>query len=198
MLDHIINDYNVDKTSIYVAGFSNGGGLAGLLACDSTASSRIAAFAASSGAFYKDEALKEPLFSRCHPSRQAIPMLDFHGDTDPVIHYDGKTTPDGPTYNIFSWIQGWAHRNGCPKGDNGKMISLYGGKVKKTVWTCGGAEDVVEHYKIAGFGHGWPTTFPLNNDEQRHGPTYFNATPIVLDFFQRFRLDSTKSERQEL
>ena len=151
LLKQIVGDYNVDKDSIYVAGFSNGGGLAGLLACDSAVSCRIAAFAASSGAFYKDEALKEPFFSHCHLSRQPIPFLEFHGDKDPVIHYDGKTTPDGPTYDIFGWIQGWAYRNGCSKGDKGIRTLLHAGRVEKTVWTCGGVENVVEHYKIAGF-----------------------------------------------
>ena len=186
LINHIEHDFRIDTTRMHVVGFSNGGGLAALLACDPQASSRVAAFAMSSAAVYKDEALKEPLFSSCHPSRAPIPILEFHGDADPVISYDGKATPDGPTYDVFEWLQGWAKRNQC--GDlAGKKTILYDGKVEKTAWSTSDGE-VVEHYKIAGFGHGWPTKFPLKYDsKERLRPTCFDATPIVLDFFRRFK-----------
>ncbi|KIX94430.1 uncharacterized protein Z520_09816 [Fonsecaea multimorphosa CBS 102226] len=195
LIDHVMRDYTVDATRVYVAGFSNGGGLAALLACDPRASAGIAAFAMASAAVYRDEALKEPLFSTCRPSRLPVPILEFHGDADPVIHYEGKTTPDGPTYDVYEWLQGWAKRNGCVDLE-GKRVFLHGGKVEKIVWSTPGkgdhseqhVENVVEHYKIAGFGHGWPSRYPLNNDSQeRHGPTYFDATPLVMEFFRRFK-----------
>ena len=185
LIEHLQKDYSIDSTRIYAAGFSNGGGLADLLACDSKASGRIAAFAMSSAAVYQDEALKEPLFSRCSPSRLPLPILEFHGDKDPVIHYDGQTTPDGPSYPVFQWIQDWATRNGC--GDS-KHSVLFNGNVERYSWNHEQREVVIRYY-IHGFGHGWPTTRPLNNDEQRHGPTYFNATPIVLDFFRQSTLN---------
>lgn len=190
LIDYLQKDYSVDTSQIYVAGFSNGGGLTALLACDPTASGRVAAFAMSSGAFYTDGALKEPLFSQCHPSRSPVPILEFHGDSDPVIHYDGKTTPDGVTYNIFEWVKDWAGRNGC-QGD-GQRTLMYDGNVERYSWKHK-EEEVLIHYYIHGFGHGWPSTYPLNNDEQRHGPTYFNGTPIVLDFFNHFSLKDEQS-----
>ncbi|KAK4544177.1 hypothetical protein LTR36_004387 [Oleoguttula mirabilis] len=186
LIDQLQNDYSIDASRIYVAGFSNGGGLAALLAGDPKASGRIAAFAISSGAFYKDEALKEPLFSRCHPSRLPVPILEFHGDSDPVIHYVGKTTPDGPSYPVWDWVTEWAKRN-TGTAENTRT-SLYDGKVEKYSFASDDGNEVLVHYYIHGFGHGWPTKRPLNNDEQRHGPTYFDATPIVLDFFSRFAI----------
>ncbi|OAP60816.1 hypothetical protein AYL99_05818 [Fonsecaea erecta] len=195
LIDHVMRDYTVDATRVYVAGFSNGGGLAALLAGDWRASGRIAAFAMASAAIYQDEALKEPLFSTPHPSRLPVPMLEFHGDADPVVHYEGRTTPDGPTYDVYEWLQGWAKRNGCVDLE-GQRVSLYDGRVEKIVWSMQGsgpygdqyAHSVIEHYKIAGFGHGWPSRYPLNNDSQeRHGPTYFDATPLVMEFFGRFK-----------
>lgn len=186
LITKLQSEYSIDATRIYVAGFSNGGGLTDLLACDPTASGRVAAFAISSGAFYTDGALKEPLFSQCHPSRSPVPILEFHGSKDPVIHYDGKTTPDGETYNVLKWVKGWAKRNGCTVEDS-KPTPEFDGKVERYSWSRDGKE-VVVHYHIDGFGHGWPSTYPLNNDEQRHGPTYFNGTPVVLDFFRKFSL----------
>lgn len=191
LIDHVQSDYSIDASRIYVAGFSNGGGLAVLLAGDPKASSRIAAFAISSGAFYKDEALKEPLFSHCHPSRIPVPILEFHGGSDPVIHYDGETTPDGPSYLVWDWVMEWAKRNTGRTGCNQTL--LYDGKVERYTFQTGENRKVLEHYFIHGFGHGWPTKRPLSNDEERHGPTYFDATPSVLDFFARFSLPTEGS-----
>ncbi|KAK5119813.1 hypothetical protein LTR85_007139 [Meristemomyces frigidus] len=193
LIDHLQRDYNIDASRIYVAGFSNGGGLAALLAGDPKASGRIAAFAMSSAAVYEDEALKEPLFSHCHPSRLPVSILEFHGDSDPVIHYDGKTTPDGPSYPVWQWVMEWAKRN-TGKTDNTRTL-LYDGKVEKYAFHSDDAREVLVHYYVHGFGHGWPTKRPLNNDEQRHGPTYFDGTPIVLDFFSRFTLPADDSRQ---
>ncbi|KIV81775.1 hypothetical protein PV11_03935 [Exophiala sideris] len=187
LIEHVSKTHAIDSTRVYVIGFSNGGGLSGLLAGDPSASAKIAAFAVSSGAFYMDEALKEPLFSDPKPARLPIPFLDFHGDSDPVEHYDGKDTPDGPSYNVREYIARWAKLNNC--NDEPQVDQLFDGKVEKLSWSSEKTKNVVQHYKIQGFGHGWPTTYPLNNDEQRHGPTYFNATPVVLDFLEKFQLD---------
>ena len=186
LTEHVCKSFAIHPSRIYIVGFSNGGGLAALLAGDPVASARIAAYAISSGAFYQDEALKEPLFSHPSPARLPVPILEFHGDSDPVEHYDGKGTPDGPSYNVRDYIEKWAKLNKCI--EEPKVEKLPGGKVEKVSWSSDKASDVVQHYKIAGFGHGWPTTYPLDNDEQRHGPTYFDATPIVLEFLMRFTL----------
>ena len=185
-MQHVENNYCIDLDRIYATGFSNGGGLVGLLACSVQLSQKIAAFAAASGAFYKDSALREPLFSNCDPRRSPVPIMEFHGSKDPIIHYDGKTTPDGHTYSLPEWLQDWAGRNGCEGSEDQNSTSvLYDGGVERSAWTCHGRKDVVVHYYIHGFGHGWPTTTPLDNDFQRYGPTYFNATPIVMDFFEK-------------
>ena len=188
LLDHLEEQYCINKRRIYVTGFSNGGGLAHLLACNSTLSGRIAAFAIASGAFYKASALGgEPLFERCKINRSPIPIVEFHGSEDPVIHYDGKTTPDGHTFSLPQWLDDWAERNKC---DRLERTNLYDGGVERSSWKRGDQKDVLVHYYIHGFGLGWPTTRPLDNDGQRHGPTYFDATPVVLDFFKEWPLPS--------
>ena len=109
--------------------------------------------------------------------------MEFHGDKDPVIHYDGKTTPDGETYSLPEWLKDWAVRNGCSPNVQNQTQQLYNDNVERSTWTCDSQGEVMIHYYIHDFGHGWPTTAPLDNDYQRYGPTYFDATPIVLDFF---------------
>ena len=185
LLDHVEEHYCVDKRRVYAAGFSNGGGLTELLACDEKLSTRIAAFAIASGAFYKDSALKEPLFSHCSSGRYPIPIMEFHGEKDPVIHYDGKTTPDGETYSLDEWIQGWKLRNLCTSDAENEKLVLYYGNVEKRTWTCSNVKNVIVHYYIHGFGHGWPSTMSQDDDDQRYGPAHFDATPLVLDFFAK-------------
>ncbi|TKA75674.1 hypothetical protein B0A49_06582 [Cryomyces minteri] len=183
LLDHIESRYCIDRSRIYATGFSNGGGLVGLLACNDALAHRIAAFAASSGAYYKDEALNEPLFGDCQADRVPTPFLEFHGSKDPVIHYDGDNTPDGPTYNPLEYVQRF-----CSDDAEGTAKKSYGEDVEEYYLSCEGVQDAVQHYWIKDFGHGWPTTTKLSNDDQRYGPTFFNATPIVMRFFRRWSL----------
>lgn len=193
LLSHLSSTLCIDLTRLYAFGFSNGGGLVDLLACDPAVSRRIAAFAATSAAVYRDEALKEPLWRHC-PSRSApVPFLEFHGTKDPVVDYDGERTPDGPSWSVADRMQHWARVNGCAEGAGNETVMLYEGHVWRYAFSCGenedgGNEDVVQQYRIEGFGHGVPTTTPLDNDGQRYGPTWFNATPVVLEFFGRWRL----------
>ncbi|EMD00150.1 hypothetical protein BAUCODRAFT_145459 [Baudoinia panamericana UAMH 10762] len=171
LIDQLGRDYAIDKHRVYVTGFSNGGGLADLLAGDHALSGRIAAFAIASGALYTDSALKEPLFS--HPNPDHIP-----------------STPDGVTFSLPDFFEIWARRNNCDPRPN--STELYGGKVTRYAWLSSDQEatsrEVLIHYRIGGFGHGWPTTRPLNNDDQRHGPTYFDATPVVMDWFRMWKI----------
>ena len=197
LLDQLEEDYNIDKTRVYATGFSNGGGLTDLLAGDHQASARIAAFAIASGAFYTDSALKEPLFSHANPARIPVALLEFHGTADPVIHYDGKSTPDGVSFSLPDFFEIWCRRNEIDPA-SGSEEELWDGEVTRYVWKAASRgreagddklEEMLVHYRIRGFGHGWPTKRHLNNDDQRKGPTKFEGTPIVLNFFRGFRLE---------
>lgn len=179
----------MDLSRIYLVGFSNGGGLTHLLACDPEVSAQIAAVAIVSGAFYKDHALKgdEALFRVCENGKdKPLPVLEMHGSADPVIHYDGKSTPDGETYAIEEWLGGWRERNGCAGAQTESRRDIHDGSVQKTEWWCGmgreGAKDVVVHYFIRGFGHGWPSTRGQDDDGQRYGPVVWNGTTDIVGF----------------
>lgn len=129
-----------------------------------------------------------------------MPFLEFHGTIDPVIDYNGETQ-DGPTYAIPEVMALWAERNGCSANAQVRTTELSDGKVQKYTWTCGNFEDVVTHYQIGGMGHGWASTWPVDNDEQRYGATPVDGTAIVMDFFARWRLPADlllDSNRDEL
>ncbi|KAL1302032.1 hypothetical protein AAFC00_002481 [Neodothiora populina] len=185
LLDHLLENLCVDTARIHAYGFSNGGGLVDLLACDPSTSQRFASFAATSPAVYKDVALREPLFSTC-PSAigKATPMLWFFGTKDPVIDIGGKDTPDGETYPVEQRMKGWAGRNGCDI-DRPKVMSLHDGRVEWTKWSGQRyGRDVVQLYKVKGWGHGVANSWSMDNDYQRYGPTPFDGTSIIMDFFK--------------
>ncbi|KAM0800406.1 Alpha/Beta hydrolase protein [Usnea florida] len=185
----------VDLTKIYLVGFSNGGGLTNLLACDPEVSKQVAAAAIVSGAFYKDHSLKgnEPLFGICEKREAPLPMLEMHGSADPVIHYDGKSTPDGETYSLQEWLGTWRKRNGCAGAQSELRRDIHDASVQKTEWRCGmgkeGAKEVVIHYYIRDFGHGWPSTKAQDDDRQRLGPVRWNATSDIAEYLTGKRLD---------
>ena len=154
----------VDPARIYVSGKSNGGGFAGLLSC--RLAGRIAASAQVSGAFY-------PQGGACDPSRPT-PVIEFHGSADATIPYDGNPAKGLPP--IQSWLADWARRDRCTAGP---VTSTPVPGVTRFVWrVCAAA---VEHYKVDGLGHTWPSTTP-NPDSAT--PSVVDATPIIWRFFR--------------
>ncbi|MBL8608448.1 MAG: alpha/beta fold hydrolase [Myxococcales bacterium] len=106
LVDEIKGAYSVDPARIYVMGHSNGGFMAGRLACD-----RADLFAAAvdvSGAAFADA-------SRCKPSAP-VAFLQIHGTTDATILYAGASADAGAerTYpSAEASVSQWAEKNGC-------------------------------------------------------------------------------------
>jgi poly(3-hydroxybutyrate) depolymerase len=187
MLDHFEDRYCIDSSRVYATGKSNGGGFTNLLACDATASTRIAAFAPVSGAFYQDVAPvdcnPETVPIECNPGRDVIPIIEFHGSADPVIPYDGGGRRGECLPSLPHFIQEWANRDGL--GEQNQTTSLYNGSVLEYQYGLGTDLGTVTHYWIEGLGHAWPSTDP--NCDNLNG-TYLNATPMIMDFFSRWTL----------
>jgi poly(3-hydroxybutyrate) depolymerase len=196
VLDSLMSTFCIDENRIYAAGFSNGGGMVGLLACSPLVNRRIAAFATAAGAFYADASLTEPLFGKgCQPdlaTRKRIPIMSFHGSDDKVIAYDGNNSPAPNTIPISEWLRAWAARQNCVI--RGPRTVIYDAWIAMFGWSCqgdaetgGGVKDVVMNYKIANFGHGWPRTVSLEGS----GTTNLNATRHMMIFFDEWRLDQS-------
>ncbi|HEX4517256.1 MAG TPA: PHB depolymerase family esterase, partial [Polyangiaceae bacterium] len=108
LLGAIEADYCIDPKRVFATGFSNGGFLSHKLGCEM--SDVFGAIAPVSGVLGEDPSL-------CKPKRP-IPVLDFHGSSDPVVPYDGGT----PFINIGMGIvfrsvpdtlAFWVNENGC-------------------------------------------------------------------------------------
>lgn len=183
LLDHIQSRYCVDTSRIYAAGKSNGGGFTGVLACDAVATTRIAAFAPVSGAFYLD-ANQQPL--PCNPSRTPIPLMEFHGWRDKTIPYGGgiNTRGNANSTSIVTYVDDWAKRDGFEVAANTTSY-LCKGKMKVTRYSW---DDVVVHYNYTNLEHDWPSSFPNGDTTDLLTCEEAEATPIILDWFKKWTL----------
>jgi polyhydroxybutyrate depolymerase len=148
LLDHLQARFCVDPARVTAAGFSAGGGVTALMACD--LAGRVAAVATIAGALYT-----EP--GECRPARP-IPVLAIHGTDDPVVPYGGR----GPSVEwplamppLPTWLAQWATRDGCP-GE--PAVFLDTAEVTGVRWSgCRDGAEVV-HYRVNGGGHQAPRT----------------------------------------
>ncbi|KAF7590083.1 hypothetical protein BBP40_003285 [Aspergillus hancockii] len=197
MLEYFQENYCIDSSRVYAAGKSNGGGFTNLLACNATSSTKIAAFGPVSGAYYQDVSEKDchptTVPVECAPGRSPIPIIEFHGSNDTTIPYGGGGRRGKCLPTIPHFVREWSKRDGY--GLHNKTTELYGGHVQKYEYGTGVSFGIVTHYLIDGLGHDWPSVLP--NSDNPNG-TYLNATPIIMDFFNRYTLpDSSMVLRGE-
>ncbi|WP_026422096.1 alpha/beta hydrolase family esterase [Actinokineospora inagensis] len=171
LLDDLQAHMCVDPARIYAVGKSNGGGFVALLACRLPA--RIAAFGIVAGAFYPDTG------GGCGPTAPAVPLIDFHGTQDSIIHYDGDTNNHGQALPaIMDWAQTWANRSGCATTPT--ETSIYS-QVVSVTWNSCQPHKEVQHYRILDGGHTWPKT-PATNSGPGHVNTQISATTTIWSF----------------
>ncbi|KAL1868457.1 hypothetical protein Daus18300_005890 [Diaporthe australafricana] len=194
ILDDLESQYCIDTDRIYATGKSQGGGFVGVLACDEGLSQRIAAFAPVSGAFYVsedifgDECDPETVPLECDAGRDDIPILNFHGLADDTIAYYGGPRRGGCLPAIPYWVQTWAENDGL--GFQNTTSAVPGASSDSSAvryeYGQGSQKGLVTHIMDGtDIGHDWPSTQPNsdNSQEGRH-PASFNASSIILDFFE--------------
>ncbi|KAL3420051.1 ferulic acid esterase [Phlyctema vagabunda] len=185
LIDHLSSQYCLDRTRIYAAGKSNGGGFTNVLACDPLLSTLIAAFAPVSGAFYESntsasDCVPQNLDISCNPGRVPVPILEFHGSADATINYEGGARKGACLPSIPHWIQDWSIRNGFDSTN--VTTDLYDNRLHKYEYGHGENLGIVTHYLTDGLGHDWPS-IEANNDNP--DGTFYDATPIIMEFFGR-------------
>jgi poly(3-hydroxybutyrate) depolymerase len=113
-------------------------------------------------------------------------LLAFHGGNDTVIAYLGGERKDECLPTIPHFIQAWATRDGL--GTHNVTTSIANSTVDY-VFGSGPNTGLVRHIYDSVIGHDWPSTAPnADNSEAGHHPASFNATPIILHFFEKHPL----------
>jgi polyhydroxybutyrate depolymerase len=170
LITQLQNTLCVNPQHIYAAGFSNGGGMTNILACQ--LSDRIAAFAIVSGGMH-------PVANGCHTERP-VPLLEFHGTNDHTVPYNGNRLNDNEP-NIPQWLAGWAMRDGCASTPR---IFFQQNQILGEQWVSCQNNSTVIHYRIYGGTHVWPRP-GFTSATTEHG---INASMLIWQFFQNYPL----------
>lgn len=181
LIDHMVAEYNVDPTRVYVAGMSNGGLMTLRLAKEM--SHRIAAIGVATATLTPNLTEKKPE----HP----LPIILINGTEDRVTPYEGGDVlgDKGKLSSTKETIEYFLELNGCsgepvveaiPDRDKGDGTT-------STMYTyCGDKESAsVVLIEVKGGGHTWPGyRTGLYNLLVGRTAQDFSATEKVLAFCQ--------------
>ena len=148
MIDEISMIHQVDSSRIYATGYSLGSMFTYEIACQM--SDRFASIASFAGTM--------PItHGQCEPQRYA-PILHIHGDDDWIISYSDTWTwkawdEVGPMRNISDLIDFWQSKYACQSQNQTDFPSA-----THFIYNDCNQEARVEHYRLHGTGHKWPST----------------------------------------
>lgn len=178
IIDTLSAAYSIDAERIYSTGMSNGGFMSYHLAC---VSKRFAAIASVTGS------MTLQTVSQCSAG-SPIPIMEIHGDADPVVNYNGAAG----ILSIPNVLEYWITKNGLNKQD---LIQL---KIPDINTSDGASAELfiypganeVQHYKILNGGHTWPGAFlPIGVTCQD-----FSASEVIWQFFAKYKRTSVASD----
>ncbi|MBN2182355.1 MAG: hypothetical protein JW715_10610 [Sedimentisphaerales bacterium] len=157
LIDTMVAEYNIDTTRIYVMGFSNGSAMSYRVAAE--LSHKIAAIGAVSG---------QMVYEYCNPEL-SVPIMHFHGLSDPLLPYEGTDTVP----SVESVMEIWRQVNDCYS----IPYTIYNepGIIGKKWPSFNGKGDVIL-YTIQDQEHEWPRTASLN----------ISATDVIWDFLKLY------------
>ena len=179
LIDRISEFYSVDRERIYVTGFSNGGYLSFELACK--LSSKIAAFASVAGHMFIDT------YNECSPTHPT-PFLSINGTED---YYDGIGEYYLPVENSNNY---WIEYNNTDLNPN--VVDLEdintsdGSTVKYYSWKNGSNGVEIDHYKVIGGEHTWPSLNSNSDKGESNGD--IDSDRIIWEFFSRFDINGLR------
>lgn len=143
VLDDIEQSVAIDRDRIYVSGFSAGGSMAWLLACE--AGDQLAGMVSVAGA------LRAPNATDC-AGLADLPVMQIHGFADAQVPFEGRAIGDWHQGSIWDSLERARNANGCRTNPDDITIDS---DVRTRTWdaSCTGAP--VRFLEHDG-GHGWP------------------------------------------
>lgn len=165
LIEDLDRRYDIDRSRLYAAGFSNGGYMTHLLACE--ASDLFAAFMVVS------RGMPAVMSTRCEPAPR--PFLLMIGTADDGLENEHSLTLEQTLAHL-------KERNGCdPTSRSVATLPDRGDTLTVTVSKWGRCEDdaTFEYFEIQGGGHHWPGHGKAKSDKTRD----VDATRELIRFF---------------
>ncbi len=166
-----------DPKRVYLAGHSNGGGMAMRMACDRP--NLVAGISV--------VATKSALNYRCQ-SGAASPAIFMHGTLDPVSPHGGRNADSrlGGALSAKSTLAIWAARNACGRPVQAQTIDrLSDGTAAKIFRYTNCRKAPLAYVLIEGHGHGWPGAGPRLRRVQGPATQEVNAAALSWAFFSK-------------
>jgi polyhydroxybutyrate depolymerase len=179
MIDYVNDNYNLNNDRIYSTGFSNGGFMSYLLACQ--LGDKIAAIASVTGS------MSPSTFGSCSPNHPT-PVLQIHGTDDGTVPYEGGPFAEG----IDNVINYWVNYNNCSTTPSQTPIPDInagdGSTVDHFVYSGGTNGATVELFKVYNGDHDWPGAF---------GNLDISSNIEIWKFFSRYDINGTTAAVDE-
>ena len=178
LIEKISNFYSVDQDRIYVTGFSNGAYLSFELACK--LSNKIAAFASVAGHMFIDT------YNDCSPTHPT-PFLSINGTEDNyqgIASYYLSVDDSNNYWNIFNSTDTEPIIT-----DIDDINTSDGTTVKYYSWKNGSNGVEVDHYKVIGGGHSWPSSGGANKGWDNGD---IDPNVLIWNFFSKFAINGLR------
>jgi polyhydroxybutyrate depolymerase len=173
LIDHLDQQYPLDRRRIYVAGFSSGGVFSQRIAC--ALSSKIAASAAV-GSTMADE-----LLQICKPTRP-VPMLLVNGDSDPKVPYG----PFRPGWlSVPDTAKFWSKQNRCSPQPIQEFLPNTS-RVSVDIYQQCANQATVKLYVIQGGKHGWGMPKPQIRTPLGKPSQASTLSNLIWNFFAQY------------
>jgi len=184
VIDDVAGRVAIDRSRIYLVGYSNGGMLAYLYAAkraDSVAG--VGIFASSIGLVGEDPERGTPVPGWSPPDPVAeVPMTIYHGIDDPRLPIrgrQGRSNRSLKTIGPKEAAEHWAAANDCTE----EPTSSAGPGVQSSAW-CSSSPAAVELHLLEGWDHDWPGphfTDRRDSNDPLHG---FDVASRMWRFFE--------------
>ena len=175
-ISRLIESGQVDPNRVFLAGHSNGGGMAMRLACERP--ELVAGLAV--------VATKIPTNYQCRDGKP-VPAIFFFGTEDPISPPEGRPSSDrlGAALSEEATLQLWANRNGCLGRSLSQSIDRRADGTSVEVYQYSGCQRPLMYVSIIGHGHGWPGAGARFVRLQGRATQEVDASQVAWQFFSQ-------------
>ncbi|KIN72204.1 CE1 family esterase [Sulfitobacter guttiformis] len=175
LIASLIAEGRADPGRIYLAGHSNGGGMAMRMACARPDLIRAIAVVA----------MNAPTSPHCAGPPPIMAALFIHGTEDPIVPAQGLsgTRRHAGVLTVEQTLSDWAERNRCAGPVTSQTFNQTGGATKAILQSYQRCAEPLLHIILTGHGHEWPGAGPRATWIQGPASRELDAAAAIWGFF---------------